>query len=480
MICEYLKKQGYNTLDSAFYTYISNWQSWYEGDVKSFHNYKVYNGNGHIKCKRNSLGMAKKVCEDWANLLMNERVLISIDDEITQSFITDVFKDNNFWVKINEMQEYKSALGATAYIPYITGLTINSNTGSILNNGSIKLNYVTAENIFPISWDNGVINECAFASNEMVDGINYIYLQIHVLENGFYVIRNKFFKVISDSMQEISDYSQIEKFKNIASEIKTNSDKKLFVIDRLNISNNIDKDNPLGIAVFANSIDILKGVDLVYDSYNNEFVLGKKRIMVSAEATKLSDGEPTFDPNDVLFYQIPVDISEKEQNIIQPIDMSLRVAEHQQGLQDRLNLLSSKCGFGENHYQFNRGNITTATQVISENSTLFRTLKKHEIILENTIIELIEIIIHMGKNILKKGLKEDAKITIDFDDSIIEDKAAIKAQAMIEYQQGLIDEIEYFVKVYNMSEEAATEKVKKTEARRPKEENKDWSFKGDE
>lgn len=480
MIGEYLKKQGYSTIDSKFYTYIDNWKSWYEGDVKSFHNYKVYNGSGHIKCKRNSLCMGKKVCEDWANLLMNERVIISIDDEVTQSFITDVFNDNNFWVKINEMQEYKSALGSAAYIPYVTGITINNKTGSILNNGNIKLNYITAESIFPISWDNGVINECAFASNEMVDGIKYLYLQMHVLENGFYVIRNKFFKVTNESMQEIIDYSQIEKFKNIASEIKTNSDKKLFVIDRLNISNNIDKDNPLGISVFANSIDILKGVDLVYDSYNNEFVLGKKRIMVSAEATNFSDGEPTFDPNDVLFYQIPLDIGDKEKAIIQPIDMSLRVTEHEQGLQNRLNLLSSKCGFGENHYQFDRGNVTTATQIISENSTLFRVLKKHEIILEDVITELIKIIIYIGKNILKQPLKEDAEITIDFDDSIIEDKTAIKAQAALEYQQGLIDKVEYFVKVYNMSEEVAVEKVKKMEARIPKEDGKDWFPKGDE
>ena len=62
------------------------------------------------------------------------------------------------------------------------------------------------------------------------------------------------------------------------------------------------------------------------------------------------------------------------------IDMNLRTEEHSKGIQDMLNALSSKCGFGENHYKYERGSIATATQIVSENSTLFRTLKKHEII----------------------------------------------------------------------------------------------------
>ncbi len=66
--------------------------------------------------------------------------------------------------------------------------------------------------------------------------------------------------------------------------------------------------------------------------------------------------------------------------VITPIDMALRTQEHNTGIQDQLNLLSSKCGFGENHYRFDNGSLASATQVISENSTMFRTIKKHEII----------------------------------------------------------------------------------------------------
>ena len=102
--------------------------------------------------------------------------------------------------------------------------------------------------------------------------------------------------------------------------------------------------------------------------------------------------------------------------------MTLRTAEHNAGLQDMLNALSSRCGFGEGHYRFDNGSIATATQVISENSNMFRTMKKHEIILRDVLEELARIILRLGNAVLHMGLDEDVAISIDFDDSIIEDK----------------------------------------------------------
>ena len=163
----------------------------------------------------------------------------------------------------------------------------------------------------------------------------------------------------------------------------------------------------------------MKGVDVVYGSYINEFILGKKRVMIQPGATKTLEGDPVFDPNDVVFYVLPEDI--KDGTIIDAIEMSIQTQDHNTGLRDMLNMLSSKCGFGENHYRFDSGGVSTATQVISENSTLFRTIKKHEIVLESALEELARIILRMGNSVLHMGLDEDVEISIDFDDSIIED-----------------------------------------------------------
>ena len=87
-IFNYFKKAGIDTVDATFYRKIAEWMSWYNGNVRNFSFYKVYNGRGTYKrCKRKSLGMAKKLSEDIADLLLNERVTITLSDNTTQLHI---------------------------------------------------------------------------------------------------------------------------------------------------------------------------------------------------------------------------------------------------------------------------------------------------------------------------------------------------------------------------------------------------------
>ena len=453
-IFEKLKERGFTTVPDSFYTNIAAWKSWYDGEVKNFHQYKVYNGQEHVKRHRYTMGMAKKVSEDWANLLMNEKVQITLEGKKEQDFFDAVCSDNNFRVKSSEMQEMKAALGTVAYVPRIVGASVNAVTGKLEGKAEgIKLDYCTAEHIFPLSWENGKVIECAFSTSKVVGKDTYLYLQIHRLdENKEYVIENVLFKDQNGQLSEV-DNSSVEGFENVPTVVNTGSKDRQFVIDRLNIANNIDVSLPLGISVFANAIDNLKGVDVAYDSYINEFVLGKKRIMVKPEATKGIDGEPVFDPNDTVYYVLPED--SQNGSLIEQVDMTLRTEEHNAGLQDMLNVLSSKCGFGENHYKFDRGNISTATQVISENSSMFRTIKKHEIILEDVMIELCRIILRMGNTYMGAGLNEDVEISVDFDDSIIEDKQADFSRDMQLLNAGIMNDWEFRAKWMNEDEATA-------------------------
>lgn len=454
-ITKKLKDLGYSTIDDGFYSMVYDWESWYEGNVKGFHRYKVRNGHGTVNCKRYSLQMPKKITEDWANLLMNEKVAITIEGDKEQEFIDSIFERNNFEVKANEMQELKFAVGTVAYVPRVIGQNIDGKAKGI------AIDYVTANNIFPLSWSNGIIEECAFCNQVFVDGRTYVYMQIHKKnENGIYQIENHIFERVNDSLVDMN-LTDVRGYENIPPVVNTGSDKRQFVIDRPNIANNLDFGIPMGISVYANAIDVVKGVDIAYDSYVNEFVLGKKRIMVKPSATNYLDGEPVFDEGELVYYVLPEDVSDGA--VITPIDMSLRTTEHNTGIQDQLNLLSSKCGFGENFYRFNQGNITTATQVISENSTLFRTIKKHEIVLGSALKELCQIIMNLGNIAMGAGLNVDAEITIDFDDSIIEDKAAEFSRDMQLLNAGIMNDWEFRAKHMNEDEETAKKMLPKME-----------------
>lgn len=444
---EKLKELGHETVDPSFYSKVAEWKSWYVGDVKGFSWYKVKTGKDHVRCKRFSLQMAKKLSEDWATLLMNEKVKITLEGEREQSFVDGVFSANNFEVKANEMQELKAALGTVAYIPRVVGQREGDTAEKIM------LDYVSVEHIWPLEWQNGIITECAFDSVKVVDGKEYLYLQIHTKDGtGEYVIQNRIYLYRNGQLSDVN-LDDVRGFENIPQSVATHSKERQFVIDRLNIANNYDYTNPLGISVYANAIDVLKGVDVAYDSYVNEFILGKKRIMVKPQATNYLDGEPMFDPSDTVFYLLPEDAV--GDSVITQVDMSLRTQEHNAGIQDQLNLLSSKCGFGENHYRFDNSGIATATEVISQNSAMFRTIKKHEIILESALIELCRIILRLGNQAMNAGLKEDVEISIDFDDSIIEDESANFSRDMQLLNAGILNDWEFRAKWMNEDEETA-------------------------
>lgn len=438
---------GFDTVDSKFYSLIDVWKSWYDGEVKDFHSYTVWNGIEELECHRYSVNMGKKVCEDWANLLMNERVNITLEGKKEQAFVDAVLGNNNWEVKSNEFQERKAAVGTIAYVPIVEEMGVDPDTAEVKDTGKIHINYVTAANIYPLTWDNGVIRECAFVSRKRVDDREYTYIQVHRLNGGEYDIENHLYD--ADEVPLTS----VRGFETIPPVVHTGSDKPQFVIDRLNIANS-DEENPMGVAVFAYAIDQLKSIDITYDSYVNEFVLGKKRIVVQPEATKDINGRPVFDKRETVYYVLPEDRAANG-NILQQVDMTLRTAEFNTGMQDMLNVLSSKCGFGENHYKFDQTSIATATQVISENSTMFNTIRKHEIILREAITNLCRTLLRMGNRYMGAELDENIEISIDFDDSIIEDKQADFNRDKIMLDSGIMNDWEFRMRWMNEDESTA-------------------------
>ena len=281
------------------------------------------------------------------------------------------------------------------------------------------------------------------------------------MENGEYVIRNVVFRCESGSPEgtELSEeeWKQLKPFKTLAKETKTGSADPQFVIDRLNITNNADESNPMGLAIFANSIDVLKKLDIEYDSYCNEFELGRKRIFVKPELLTNEDGSPAFDPSDSVFYSMPEDDNNKE-GLLKEVDMSLRTEQHSKAINDDLNYLSLKCGFGTDRYQFGVSGVKTATEIISENSDMYRMIKKHEILLEDAMKQLIQIIIRLGI-VLRNPLNLETDIVIDFDDSIIEDKETERNRDRQDVSMGVMSHAEYRAKWYGETLEEAAKKL---------------------
>ena len=343
----------------------------------------------------------------------------------------------NFWVKGNEGVEKSWALGAGAFVENVDA------------DGNARLQFVSRGKIYPLTFEQDKITECAFANVNS----DTLILQLHLLaEDKNYIIRTLVFK--KGESGEVGELISDDIF-------ETGGKLAWFQIVKPNIANNIDINSPMGISIFANSLDVLQGVDLAYDGFCEEMRLGRGRVFVNKDLTRYdANGESkVFDNNEVGFYYGGAqDGNTKPFEFYSP---TLRTDSYFNGINNALNLLSSKVGFGENHYRFDKGGISTATQVISENSEMFRSLKKHEILLQEVIIGACKALMFIHNNFTDDSFKFDleANIEVKFDDSIIEDKETMKMTDRQDVNMGVMSKVEYRMKWYNEDEATAKQKL---------------------
>ena len=455
---QFFEEKGYSIKEKKeFNEYIDKWNSWYMGKVKGFHNYWIYNRPGHkVKRQKRSMQMAKKVCEDWADLLYNEKVKITLKTDKDTETLNKILDLNNGNVLINRGIERSFALGTGALVLSIQDMKTDGINYIVDERTKLKIEFVDAQKIYPLSWDNEVITECAFVTYKTEKGKNYAYISMHIKnDKGNYVIKNYKFKVNNKQLEVVED-------ENIIEEFDTKGKIAWFTIIKPNICNNVDSETPFGISIFANSIFTLMNIDNIYDSKDLEVTLGRRRTFISEDMMTFTTDEngltPAFDPNDISVYALPKGFN--KDMMIQSDNDDLRTDKMIIDLNCELNVLSSKVGFGNERYKFDRNDIQTATGVISANSDMFRTIKKHELLLENCLVNLIQSIIYACNTFTNYHFSnEEQEIKIDFDDSIIEDKGAEQIRAQTEVSQGLRSKIDYLQNIRGFAKQQAIDEL---------------------
>lgn len=444
-------------------SYIEQWKSWYRGNVKDFHNYFIYNGKRKIDQKRYTMNMAKEISEEWADILWSEKCQISFEDEKAQENANELINELDMYVLINNAIEKSGALGTESAVVSVYDIIANEDGMTLdVTNAKTRIDLVDVDWIFPLSWTNKGITECAFGSVEYIKGKKHIVLSVHQLnDKGNYVIKNHLFSEDNGNLTEIKGVD------DTINEFDTKSNVKWFAIFKPLITNNLFNNSPFGIPYYANAIDNLKAVDISFDALKNEIVDGRKRTFVRADMFSYDDGQQklVFDPNDTTVYQLPQGATKDD--LIQSDSDSLRTTQQIDTLNTQLNILGKKCGFGENYYHFDGNTLSTATQVISSNSKMFRRKKKLEVGYESSIYDLFKAVAYASTVFGKYNINADG-LKIMFDDSIVEDKEAESNRAMREVQQGLKSKIEYRMQIFGETQEIAEQKIKEIKENEPK------------
>lgn len=461
-VINYLNKKFNCSLNVDYYNKIDIWRLWWEGFYEPFHRIRFENGKKHRTKDMYTMKMGKKVCEDWASILINDKTAVSLDNDGSEKFLLGdtenggVFGSNNFWDEANGLMERMMWSGTAAVVIRLKNAAVDADGKFKLTpDARIDLNYIDADMIIPLTCDNGIITEAAFCSELCVQGKKRLYLEIHRLENNEYIIENHIFK--ANDSGAIEDDELPEKLPPV---IHTGSERPWFAICKPAIVNPISGNNGLGCSVFYNAIDNLKGVDLAYNNFNSDIWLGQKKVFLSDNMLEEIAGEKVTpdEVNQQLFYYIATEDDGDRKGsdpFIKEHNPELRVSENVAAVQAQLDFLSFKVGFGTKHYQFNAGSIVTATQYNGDKQDLVQNAHKHFIRVESFLHNLVKTILWIGHEYINNSINSDAHISITFDQSPLIDENAEREQDRQDVRDKTFAEWEYRKKWRGESEEKA-------------------------
>ena len=460
----YLNKKHNTNISTEYYTHINTWRCWWEGFVQSVHTYRELGLDNQPRTRElYRLGMAKRITEDWAALLLNEKTEIVVEDKKASVWLMGdeseqgtggVLGNSNFWAEGNELLEKAFAYGTGAFVARAEGAKVNAK-GEVISDAECKaaVEYIDALNIIPLSVEKSRITEAAFVSEFTKLGKHYIYIESHTKgEDGNYIIENEYFLLNGMDMKKTElPNGIIEKF-------NTGSPVPWFAFIYPNITCNIKNNNGLGVSVYANALDILKATDIAYNNFVKDFILGGKKVFYNKAMLQTDKEGKTLTPDDValqLFQQVGDGMDFDAKQMVQEFNPSLRVQENKDGVQAQLDYLSFKCGMGTKRYQFNASGVKTATEYNGERQELVQHAQRHAIVLESALKTICKALLYIGKAFCNADIDPDTPISIKFEDGFVIDDVSARENDRQDIRDGILQHWEYRVKWYGETEEDA-------------------------
>lgn len=478
-ILKYLSKKGYRTVSTDYYNFIEMWENWWKNNV-DFHKYHDSTGKER---KMFSLGMAKRLSEDWSSILFTER-----DEIVTQANTSQQTQVNNDYLnnQLKKLKVYKDlpttiekamAMGTAGATMRVKNAKVDKNGKvSATNRTKLDIIYLDATQIVPLKVEHGKIIDVAFVSENIEDGKKIYYVELHQLQydeelkKDIYVISNNY---INEQGEEVAK-------KDIVKQYTFKSDIPLFSILKPAVANPLDTEyhnvNGLGFSIYGIAIDQLMVCDITYNNFAMDFYLGGKKVFYNKKITRtktrqikdtdgnIKEEEYEIYPDDVMKQQWTTYGDDEIRNIkdnpvVTEYNPDLRVAEDKEGIQFALNMLSFKAGLGTKYYEFNGTSVVTATQYVGDRQDLVSNANKHRKRVDEFVSGIGKAILLLGRILFKENVTEDCIVTITDKDGFMVDTETAKNEFRKDIAQGIRKPWEYRVKFLGEDEKTAKARI---------------------
>ena len=426
---------------------ILPWKCLYKGFYKPWH-YILAPTIEDPKHHRNMayLNLSKALCAELAGIVWTDQCDVDVsmegstgEEDPLDAFVKDVLKKNNFHTKMPEAIEQAAALGGEALKVWYEAKR-DPDGNEIPGTGRIRIGWAMADQFVPVAWDSAEVTEGIFVTRTAKQGWYYTLLEWHLWDGTTYVIRNELYRAEAAHGGEAQDilgyrYPLAALYPYLDEETRINVERSLFTYFRTPVANNIDDNSPLGVSIYGNALETLHAIDIVFDSFVREFRLGKKRIIVPARMIKKIVDPVSgamvryFDATDETYEALSTD--DPDSLKIQDNSVELRVEEHVAALNAFLNIFCLQVGLSAGTFSFDAASgLKTATEIVSENSKTYKTVKNYQNQITPAIERLVDAIIDVARlyDMTWQGMSIEAlaargyEVKITMDDGITQDR----------------------------------------------------------
>lgn len=440
---EIIKDAGYE-LYTTMDTHIQEWYSWYTTSNDDFYkvDYVVKAGDDERRDTRPrySLKPAKRVCREYASLILTEDTEISVETSKANAWLQDYLSRNSFWPSGQNLIERAFAIGTGGWV-------LDYDKRESAEDSVVRIQRHDARMLKPLSWDTEGITECAIADRITHKGKSIERLALYVLDGGTYHVKMHLIKDNAEITPEELGY---------ISDFDTLSSRKPFGIVVPGIDNTLADFSPYGMSIFADAVDAIKAVDLAFDSLYQEVDLTQVKIFASEEMLDIDVQNGKAIPlskQDMQTYRMME--GQSASRFIDIFSPNIRTEPLKQALNIALAELGEACGFGQNYFTLDKtGGLKTATEVVADNGALMRNVKKHENVVRGAIQDVMGALLDAARIHCGAKIEPDfGAITVKFDDSVITDTQTAKTQMLAEIAAGVRPRWHYLVEFDGLSEE---------------------------
>lgn len=400
-----------------------------------------FNKSSWIKKRVESLELPSAIASEFSRLTLTEFSATLSNQQLDNQF-------QKLIGHLNASVEIACAFGGILFKPYNL-------------NGIILTDIVRQLDFIPVSYsqDELISIICPEYIVKGKDIYNRLEYHIYNPTERTHTVKNMCFhsKAINDlgkkcDLKEVPEWSNILDFK-----VYSNVDRPLFSYFKMPLANNIDRDSPLGVSVFAKAKNLIKQADTHWERILWEFESSERAIDATEEIFRYNEnGQPILPRGRERMFRT-YDIQTTGQPFIETFSPDIRDTSLFNGLNRIFQRIEFNCGLAYGTLSDISTVEKTAEEIKTSKQRSYTNVCAIQKSLESSLNDLAYI--YGYYNQYYNGINVDTSLTCTFGDSVLEDTEKEYQRRLQMVNSGILSKEKFVSWYFNCNEAEASKYI---------------------